>query len=200
MFGRRAKQKRFEELSIQGGAFMTLAQATVAVSSRHSDPTVVVGYLGSVLLGSMVASGIGPEGNRDERAVWQLLWENLGGPLIGDNWRLAAVVDVDLDVAFELAQLLWVAFAAGSREQVEADAEQVLCELLFGRSDASELDNSERMMSHIIAMSLWTIADDASTGPAHMRADREEIGATAVAVYAFVCSRVEHWRKAREGS
>lgn len=196
MFGRK-RRARANRLPIEAGAFMTLAQATAAACADHSDPMGATKYFGNIVLGTMAAYGLGPQDGPDESAVWELIWINFGGPLLGDSWQVLGGFDLDTDGAVQFAQLL-APLMNTPRGEVQRVATEVLAPV-FGKRHSSELELTESLPCVIAGVSLRTMLEDALDEPADRADDRVSIGALVVACYLQIAAKADTLQERLQG-
>lgn len=168
MFG--SKRRKRKSLVFEASAIATMAQACLAIDFAANMNGVAKRYFGNTLLGTLDALDLCPSAGVEQGVIWQMTKNTLGD--IGDSWQVSAAFGPNLEqsAVFDLSYLL-AAMAFTSRSEMEEIFTKALAPI-FGKSNAAELEETERLTCLHAGITLTTVFEDIRGCSKHEREER----------------------------
>lgn len=188
MFGRKNKERA--SLIFNASVIATMAQACLAIDYAANLNGAGTRYFGNLLLGTLHTVGIQPSVGKKQGAIWYGTRNTLGD--IGDHWEFYAALGPNLDKC-EVANLSRVlaslAFTV-SRSDMEETFPQSLAPI-FGKSNAAELEETERLACLHAGVTLTTVFEDIHGCSKREAEERVLFASYAEAIFLILFSKVE---------
>ena len=195
MFG--SKKKKKESLVFEASVIATMAQACFAVDSAANWNGVAKSYLGNTLLGTLRTLDLHPSAGDAQGAIWYMTKTMLGD--IGGSWEVSAALGPNLDKssAVVLSQILAAMAFTVSRSDMEETFTNSLTSI-FGKSNATELEETERLACLHAGITLITVFEDIHGCSKHEAEERMSLASFNEAIFLMLSAKVEKVREWHE--